>query len=687
VNISKPAALLCAASMLVFAAHARAQDSAPPAAVEDQTPSVTPYTAAFFAPFRPNSAMDMIGLLPGFSFDGGSGGRGFAGTGGNVLIDGERPPSRNDSLSSILDRIPAGSVARIELVRGGAGGLDMQGHTIIANVIRKKGAGVQGSVEATFNVSEFGELYPHAQLQLQSRRNGRSLEGSLTLDSDDYTIRARGERRGPDGDLLRRYKHEGDQHNLSYQATGGYEDDLAGGRLRVNTRLEHHWTDRTDPDRFLFPGDGEVDDYRSHGTSGELGLRFNRDVFKTASIELVGFQQLADESFLDDYRTPDLDAGTVSLRRSGESIVDAKFTAPLSPSLGLETGLEGVFNFVDAATSYTLDGEPLALSGDSSRVEELRGEGFVTATWRPRPTFSLESGLRYEYSTISARGTAGSSEKTLAFPKPRAVLTWSPNARHQLVVSIERSIGQLDFDSFLASASFSTGVFGVGNADVVPDKTWTYQARYEYRFADRGSFLLQYTRDHQTDVLGRVVVELTPPGSTTPDLFEISRNIVEIERNTLVANADLPLDALGMNGGLLELKTTFQNAPTHDPVTGEPRNSSGTEAANWSIDLSQNITSLNLEWSLGADSGDNHLQFSPHQITHVENMWRLGGSVTWKPTPGLSLTAGASNVNGGYNVAYTTFYDAPRPDGQIAYTEVNRDYNKSQVYVALRRSF
>src|ERR1700709_1877323 len=45
---------------------------------------------ADFSSLAPNTAMDMVMRLPGFSFDTGAQVRGFAGAAGNVLIDGDR---------------------------------------------------------------------------------------------------------------------------------------------------------------------------------------------------------------------------------------------------------------------------------------------------------------------------------------------------------------------------------------------------------------------------------------------------------------------------------------------------------------------------------------------------------------------------------------------------------------------
>ena len=122
----------------VLATPAFAQDTPPTAEAVAAQQGVISYTPVAFAAARPNTALDMINRIPGFSFDGGDQVRGFAGAAGNVLIDGQRPTIKTDSLDSVLSRIPIAQVERIDIVRGGAPGIDMQGRTVIANVIVKK---------------------------------------------------------------------------------------------------------------------------------------------------------------------------------------------------------------------------------------------------------------------------------------------------------------------------------------------------------------------------------------------------------------------------------------------------------------------------------------------------------------------------------------------------------------------
>ncbi len=61
-----------------------------------------------------------------------------------ILIDGRRPSSKQDTLEEVLKRIPARAVDHIELIRSGGAGFDMQGHAMIANVVRNRLGSLSG---------------------------------------------------------------------------------------------------------------------------------------------------------------------------------------------------------------------------------------------------------------------------------------------------------------------------------------------------------------------------------------------------------------------------------------------------------------------------------------------------------------------------------------------------------------
>ena len=167
---------LLAATCLVSATAAQAADAQGASA----TSGVTSFPSAFFADARPNTAMDMVNRIPGFVFDGGAQVRGFSEGAGNVVIDGQRPTSKQDGLESILRRIPAGQVERIDLIRGGDRAIDMQGRTLIANVVRKKD-GVRQLVVTLVDdwTPSTGKQAPILKLEATRERDGVRTEASL----------------------------------------------------------------------------------------------------------------------------------------------------------------------------------------------------------------------------------------------------------------------------------------------------------------------------------------------------------------------------------------------------------------------------------------------------------------------------------------------------------------------------
>ena len=92
------------------------------------------FEPAYFARYSPNNALDMIQQVPGFSLQEGDAVRGFGGSAGNILINGERPSTKS-ALSGLLTRIATASVIRIELVTGASATLDMRGQTKVVNLI------------------------------------------------------------------------------------------------------------------------------------------------------------------------------------------------------------------------------------------------------------------------------------------------------------------------------------------------------------------------------------------------------------------------------------------------------------------------------------------------------------------------------------------------------------------------
>src|SRR5687768_2935394 len=98
--------------MLILHVLAQAAAAAAPAPAAVPQQGVISYPPSFFADFQPANAGEMIPRIPGFTLDSGDDVRGYAGSAGNVLIDGERPATKTENLDGVLRRIPASRIER-----------------------------------------------------------------------------------------------------------------------------------------------------------------------------------------------------------------------------------------------------------------------------------------------------------------------------------------------------------------------------------------------------------------------------------------------------------------------------------------------------------------------------------------------------------------------------------------------
>lgn len=672
---------------LSFADPVFAASQAASAAAVD--PNITAYPAGFFAEFRPITALDMIGRIPGFQFDGGMLGRGFAGTVGNILIDGERPPVRSDSLQAILSRIPASHVVRIDIVRAGAGGIDMQGKAVVANVIRKPDGGVTGSVGGTLQGNTNGRISPNFNIQAQRQADGRSIEGALSAfggAGDDDGLR---ERRSPDGRLLLLGRSDGVYDYSGAEATGVYEGPLAGGRVRLNGLFEYNYSGYDGAEFLLVPIGQErnLSDYDE--SKSELGLRWTRSLPRGMTLELVGSQQLIWTDSIGEYDTPDFTSQSINDQTSGESIGSGsiKFASLESPWGGIdfEAGSEVAFNFVESATAFRFNDSPLLLPGDDTRVEELRSESFLSGLWAPRDNLSVTGALRYEQSRITATGSGGEAETDLSFLKPRLNVSWTPWPSHSLAFRLERNVDQLSFGAFRASAAFATGIFGRGNPDIRPAQVWIGSVRYERVFDRQGSFVAELTHEEIDDVLGQVVVIESPPGDIRPRAFNVTRNVGTARRDTARVTGRLPLDRYGMTGGVVSASVQARRSQTEDPVTFLERRLSGETPISWSLGLSQNLVGQKITWNVSASSGQDTRSFGPSTLSSFSSSPSVNGSLSWRPDPKLSVSGGV-NLGADTENRFTLF-GGPRNRFDPIYEERSVNRGTLSAYLSVRRSF
>jgi len=675
------------AGVFVFAA-------APVLAQQAQTPSQTPATttsdgvtvfdAAFFAGAQLNSAMDMIERVPGFSFRDGDNVRGLGGTAANALIDGRRPASKSEPMQDTLRRIPASQVLRLELIRGGAPDIDMQGLPVVVNVVRVPGAGGNTTFAVASGLYQDGRTTPAMRFEGARPLSGdRRFEWSALVYNfiDDGAGEGPRQRFDASGALIRDAYSDETAGGRGGTLSLGWQQDLAGGRLALNSRLQTEVYQSSLEDAIFTPTPGGLlvnDDYRQ--TNGEIGVNWQRPLGEQWRLEAIAIQRLRGSDFSTQFDNG-ADVGQFTEdSTSGESIGRATLRYTRTPTWSLEAGGEIAFNFLESATTFTDNGVPVVLPFSDVRVEELRGEMFGTSTWRPNARWGLELGLRAEVSTITQSGDTD-LERSFFYPKPRALLTWAPDEGNQFRLRLEREIGQLDFGDFVSSAAFNTGVVTAGNSELEPDKAWVAELAWERGFWDEGSLVVTLTHREITDASDRV------PVYTLTDVFDAPGNIGDGSSDSLGVNLTVPLARLGLTGARLRAELDWAVSEVEDPTTGEMRRLSGQQPFSGELNFTQDVPRLNLQWGGNAYLGrfQRYYRFNTVDTIELEPWFNLFAE--WRYQPNLSFRLELQNLSGRNLIVTRDVYTGPRDTSPVAFREV-RDLNfDSFVYFRIRRTW
>jgi len=678
------ATLLATTAMVASPARATAPASLAPA---ESGPGVVSYAPAFFSAARPTTALDMIRRLPGFSFDAGAQVRGLADAAGNVLIDGERPASKQDDLGSALSRISASRVARIDVISGGAPGIDMQGRTVLANVILKHDGGVQAVVGFSDKMSvQDGQQIPGADLEWTQNFGARTFEAAFKEGGfvDDGT--GPGPHTQYDGTGAEVYDAHLWTKAGGYQSTltSAFTTPLAGGKLRVNGLVElTNYLDH-EADEGSVPAGGD-DAYKDENANlnGELGAHYTRDFGANTTLELFGIQQMSryqEHSYFEAVGDDEVFGITNDDR---ESILRSTLRYTVSPTLTLTTALEGAYNTQATKTAYVVNGLAEALPAANEQVAETRGDAALTATWTPSIHYSLEAGLRVEDSTVQATGDVREG-KTLFYPKPRVVFTWSPNPDNQIRLRVEREIGQLDFGAFSASGSLNAGGLHAGNPNVLPQQSWTFESAFEHRFWSGGDATLTLRRLDITDPVDRIAVFDPVAGA----FFDEGGNLPHGTENDVAFDLTLPLDNLGLKGAQLKTTETWRSTSVIDPVTLTSRSQTQVHPFDMEAHFIQELSSIRSDFGVDLIGGWTETDYRFDEIDTIHYGTRINTYFEYKPTPAWRIRIQGINLfSQGIQKTFAT-YNGPRNSFPMASLV---DYRSQQtgplVNVGVRRTF
>ena len=255
------------------------------------------YPASYFAGIELNTVRDMITRVPGFVFiDTDTTKRGFGAASGNVLIDGVRPSSKTDTLSSVLDRIARSRVDRIEVIRGSAPGIDMQGQTVVANVILKRADESQVIATLTNTIYGDGHLGPGASVEFTSRAGDNTYDLMLSrINTNDDDSAGNGTRYltlAGQPTVIDASHHRGAE-KAGYGLNASLSRPIWQGAFTANLTLQQTTYNSA---VFYDPPDAASFPYNHRIRSAELGANWDR-FFGPMELTLVGLQRLQRDAY------------------------------------------------------------------------------------------------------------------------------------------------------------------------------------------------------------------------------------------------------------------------------------------------------------------------------------------------------------------------------------------------------
>ncbi|HEY0940994.1 MAG TPA: TonB-dependent receptor [Steroidobacter sp.] len=641
------------------------------------------YEAGFFTEFQPTTALDMVKRLPGFAFEpGDTTVRGFAGALGNVLIDGQRPASKAVLLEDVLRRIPVSGVAAIEVIRGGAPGINMQGQSVVANVMRRAGNMSTHAAELTGLFATEHEPGVGVRLESVSNSGRLSLNGTLNFrDEQQYGNSGSGEliRRNADRDLILASDFATDWRQRQLQANGAAEYQGDSGLLRINlggTSQNNEQYDiltarsnapqtidaRVATDIQLDQAEAGVDYEHSFddALTGRVFLlqTLEKKVITADSAEALTLQRSEDEAV------------------RGESILRSSATYHASAAVAIEGGLEGAYNFLDVDARLSRNGTPVELPADNVKIEEKRGEAFVDVRWKISPQLASDIGMRYEISTISQYGDSD-ARRTLRYPKPRVTLRWDLEDDVQLRGRIERTVSQLEFRDFASQASLDAGTINGGNAELRPENAWEFEGALEKRFWGNGAIVLSYTHS-----LVRDVVDLVPVNG-----FDAPGNLGDGTRERIALGLSLPLERIGLADTLLRFNGDWNWSEVDDPVTHEPRRISKHAPVGGDVLITREFPGLSSTLSLenSYSKRETYYRIGEVRTDHWDHFLRLYWD--WTPKPDTVIRVMFNNFTGRPKSRWRTVYDSSRASRSILYHEDRHIDALRFIQVQVRRTF
>jgi hypothetical protein len=574
----------------------------------------------------------------------------------------------------VLGRIPAAAVERIDVINGGAGGIDMQGYPAVANILLKQ----MDLVSAATTVSSY--LMPDGSLQ-------PSLDGNYSLKREDKSISLTlGWTRSPDtsqgqGHRATVYASAAPAAEVAIEGAGlaenktakfNYGQGLLDGQLSWNGAF-NPWTYQSQA-RYD-AGAQSLNGNNNAGRTLEQGLGYTRDLAHGASMDLRALYRSAEVDAEASSTSGAATSYSVTNTTASEQVLAGQLTWQALDGMVLRGGFERSVNTNDSSNTYQANASVPASPAATAWVQESRVEGQLSSAWQVDSAISAEAGLKVSHASLTI-GADQPEARAHVYPKPRLRLSVSPSPALQLRLRMEREVSQLNFGDAAAYFGVADKSLRDGYPDLVPAKTWLCEGALEYHFWDRGAAVLTYTQSRISDVIDRM------PIRTASATYDAAGNIGDASADSVSGSLNLPTDGWSLPQGLIKLSTTWRASSVTDPTTQETRRLSGEQPLAWRVEFSQDLPRQRTAWGFSVDNGWSNDSWQVAERDTSSGTGWARAFVNYRPQSNLMVTLELNNLAGRAITYDRTHYAGDRLAGGVDFIE--RNITRTQPFAMLR---
>ncbi len=668
------------------------QAQSPDGAESAQDDSTVVYEASFFSQYNPITANDMLERIPGINLGrGGPGGgnsRGL-GTGGNLLINGQRIAGKDNSLQDQLDRISAEEVLRIEIIRNTSGELNVRGSGEVINVILEESNSRSSTTVEFVNRLNHDDTYEAGGSIAWSQQIG-DFQALLNVEArPNYENRDNREvRLGPTGEILgtlfETNIRDQDEHtvsaNMSY-GTGSHRMQLniLASEGDFQRPIRRDFVDFTDAGAVNSIQEELVDNTeRNWEIGGDYEFRFEGG--SRLSVLFVRNNEIRDfvrERFEADPADEPLEKNLFidSMRERNEFIVQGNYNFSVTDSQSLRVGLESAITELDSSLliGSSFGSEPpsdrfgglspsLSVSNFGTNVKETRYEAFAFHNWTLNGRSSLETSLVFETSEIAQTGVV-SKTRDFQFWRPSLDYRYNFTDNFQFRATARRNVSQLSFSSFAATTDEDDRDrnANAGNPELEPETAWDYSAALEYRLPnDAGVLSTNASYTEIDNYIGRINATVDPD-----EPLSATGNVGPAKRWGMFNRASVRLNHFNLPNAIVSATVGIFDSEIVDPFLERKVRIGGRGFAN--VGFRHDITSLGLSYGLDYRYPfyDGRYDIDIVTITRNDGLRSLDLFVQKVWFDDWTFRLESDNTTDGSRCRYRERYDGTTIDGQL----------------------